>query len=82
MESTRRIVVDAVVEVCGTEESRLVDTATLQDLGIDSLDLLEIGMIVERELDTIVDAEDFDGVGTVGETVQVFDRVRASGDHG
>lgn len=75
MTVTRSAVVAAVIEVCGTDESNLVDDATLESLEIDSLDLLEVGMIVEENLGVIVEVEEFDGVGTLGETVAVFERL-------
>ena len=76
METTRRVVVNAVVEVCGTDEGRLIDDATLTDLEIDSLDLLEVAMIVEEELGVVVEADDFEDVATLGQTVAVFSRLQ------
>ena len=76
MATTRRVVVNAVVEVCGTDEGRLIDNATLQDLAIDSLDLLEVAMIVEEELGVVVEAEDFEDVETLGQTVAVFSQLQ------
>lgn len=53
-----------------TEASALVD-----DLGADSLDLLEIFMVLEDELDITADERDFVGVKTVGEAVDVIARL-------
>ena len=41
MDATRRVVVTAAFVVCGTEVKMLVDDSTLQDLAIDSLDLID-----------------------------------------
>lgn len=77
MESTglQSTVVDAVVEVCGIEANSLVADATLSELGVDSLDLLEVAMIVEDETGIVVQAEDFEGVETFGAAVAVFERL-------
>ena len=53
-----------------TEASSLTD-----DLGADSLDLLEIVMALEDELDLTADEKDFVGVRTVGEAVDVLARL-------
>lgn len=72
--SCRADVVDAVVEICGTDPADLDDGADLERLGIDSLDLIEIGMIMEERHDIALDGADFDGVTTFGGAVEVFDR--------
>lgn len=73
--SVRNLVVEAIVEVCDLDPSTLEDDAGLGDLGIDSLDLLEVAMIVESESGLVVQAEDFDGVETFGAAVAVFERL-------
>lgn len=82
MATMRDVVIAAVVEVCGLDPADLVDGATLADLEIDSLDLLEVAMVVEQETEVIVEAEDFEGVETFGAAVAVFDRLRAGVDGG
>ncbi len=78
--SLRPTVVAALDEVCGLDADSLVDGATLGDLGIDSLDLLEVAMIVEQETGVVVQAEDFDGVETLAAAVAVFDRLHHDAD--
>jgi acyl carrier protein len=72
--SIREAVADAVVEVCGTDRAELVDGATLESLDIDSLDLIEVGMIIEQQFDVQLQAESFQGVHTFGGAVEVFER--------
>ena len=74
----RNDVVEAVVEICGIAPEFLVDDADLEALQIDSLDLIEIGMIFEERHDARLSSEDFDGVTTFGGAVAVFDRVLRS----
>jgi acyl carrier protein len=74
-ESTQAVVYDALLEVCGLS-GPIDDAARLEDLGIDSLAVIEVGMIVEERLGVVLDANDFEGVATFGEVVAVFHRGR------
>jgi len=75
----RSDVVDAVVEVCGVDATLLVDDADLSSLEIDSLDLIEIGMIIEEKYDTTLDSQMFQDITTFGQAVAMFDGVIAAG---
>ena len=75
----RSDVVDAVVEVCGVKAELLVDDADLDSLNIDSLDLIEIGMIVEEQHNTTIDSQVFAEVTTFGQAVAAFDQSIAAG---
>lgn len=77
--TVRNDVIEAVVEVCGIDVAALVDGATLESLGIDSLDLIEIAMIIEDQHDTQISGDDFEDVTTFGGAVAVFDRVAGDG---
>jgi acyl carrier protein len=72
--SCRRDVIDAVVEVTGLDPEKITDDATLEELEVDSLDLIEIGMIIEQAHAIEVNGDDFEGVVTFGDAVGVFDR--------
>jgi acyl carrier protein len=71
----RQVVAGAAVEVCGLDPADLTDGATLVDLGVDSLDVIEIGMIVERSSGVQIDLDDFVEVRTFGEAVELFERL-------
>ena len=71
--STTVLLVSAIVEVCGTDSTRIVDGATLQSLDIDSIDLIEIATVLELEHGIVVEVEDFDGVVTFGDALAVFE---------
>ena len=73
--SCRPDVVDAVVEVCGVGPTAILDEATLESLDIDSLDLIEIAMIVEEKYPIEADGADFEAVETFGAAVEIFDRL-------
>lgn len=71
----RSDVVDAVEVVCGLAPDDVDDHATLESLGVDSLDLIEIAMIVEERYPIEPQGEDFEGVTTFGAAVATFDRL-------
>ena len=77
--TVRDDVVGAVGEVCGVVAEELKDEATLDGLEIDSLDLIEVGMIMEVKHGIRVSSDDFEDVSTFGDAVAVFDRIVASG---
>ena len=80
--TVRGDVVTAVVEVCGVEAEDLKNDSTLEDLEIDSLDLIEVGMIMEEKHGIRVSADDFEDVSTFGDAVAVFDRIVSAGAAG
>jgi acyl carrier protein len=73
------VMAEVVFEVCGIESPLLVDRATLKDLEIDSLDMLEIAMLMEERTGIEVQTEDFEGVETYRQVIVLFER--AQHDH-
>jgi acyl carrier protein len=69
------VVKGAILEVCGVDASEFVMSTRLADAGIDSLDLIEISMIVEERFNVHVEPERFEGVGTLGEAIAVFRQI-------
>ena len=55
------------IERLGVERSDISRDATLAELDLDSLDLVEIGQMVESKWCVRFDPQDFAGVETVGE---------------
>jgi acyl carrier protein len=66
MADVRQVAVQAVLTVKGIDISGADDETTLQSLDIESLDLVEIGMIVEVELSTEIDVDGFRQTSTLG----------------
>jgi len=58
-----------IVEQMGTEEDEITLETTSDDLGMDSLDLVEMVMVVEEEFDIEFLDEDAMNISTVGEMV-------------
>jgi len=62
---------DALVEF-GTDRELLRPDATLEELDIDSLDLFELGQILNHEFGIEVDPQDFEEVTTVGQAQEAM----------
>ena len=62
---------EALVEF-GADPAALRAEATLEELDIDSLDLFELGQILNQEFGFEVDPDDFDGVVTLGDAEKVL----------
>ena len=63
-----------IVDQLGVDESEVIPEASLQDdLGADSLDLVEIVMAFETEFNIDIPDEESEKIKTVGEAVQKID---------
>jgi len=62
---------DALVEF-GADSEKLQPEATLEELDIDSLDLFELGQILNHEFSIEVDPQDFEDVTTLGQAQDVM----------
>ena len=64
-----------VVDKLGVEESRVVPEANfLDDLGADSLDIVELVMEFEEEFDIEIPDEDAETITTVGAALDYIDK--------
>ena len=64
-----------VVDKLGVEESRIVPEANfLDDLGADSLDIVELIMEFEEEIDLEIPDEDAETITTVGAAVDYINK--------
>ena len=64
-----------IVDKLGVEESRIVPEASfLDDLGADSLDVVELIMELEEEFDLEIPDEDAEGITTVGSAVDYINK--------
>lgn len=61
---------DLLVDQLGVDEDEIsMGTSLMEDLGIDSLDLVELIMAIEQEFDIEIPDEDVEGIHTVGDVV-------------
>jgi acyl carrier protein len=70
-----------IVENLGTTGSKVEELkpeTTFQELGYDSLDAVEVVMLLEEEFDIVMPDEDADSIDTVGQMISYVTR-RLSG---
>ncbi len=64
-------IVEALIEF-GADPDQLKPEATLEELEIDSLDLFELGQILNQEYGVEVNPDDFENVVTLGDAQNVL----------
>ena len=69
-ESVEKVIFDGLAEL-GTERDQLSREASLEDLDVDSLDLVELAQIVEDEFGVELRGDDVKDVKTVGEVIDL-----------
>ncbi|HEX3239936.1 MAG TPA: phosphopantetheine-binding protein [Solirubrobacterales bacterium] len=69
-DNVEKVIYDGLVEL-GTERAELSREATLEDLDVDSLDLVELAQIVEDEFGVELKGDDVKDVKTVGEVIDL-----------
>jgi len=69
-ESVEKTIYDGLVEL-GTARDGLSREATLEDLDVDSLDLVELAQIVEDEYGVELKGDDVKDVKTVGDVIDL-----------
>jgi acyl carrier protein len=69
-ENVEKTIFDGLVEL-GTERDQLSREASLEDLDVDSLDLVELAQIVEDEYGVELKGDDVKDVKTVGDVIDL-----------
>jgi acyl carrier protein len=63
---------EAAAEVLGVDAAVVVEDATFKDdLGADSLDLVELVMALEERMDISIPEDELEGIKTVGQAVDI-----------
>jgi acyl carrier protein len=65
-EQVEKRIIEALVEF-GADPDEMRPEATLEELEIDSLDLFELGQVLNQEFGIEVDPDDFEDVRTLGD---------------
>jgi acyl carrier protein len=65
------VVLRELADVAEVDEERLTPEAVLEDLDIDSLDIVELGQIIEERFGVQLDGNSMKGIETVGEACRV-----------
>jgi acyl carrier protein len=72
-DAVRSEIIEELSQITGIEVNALTPEATLQDLDIDSLDLVEFKQIVEDRYDLVLERQDFTDVVTVGQALDAVE---------
>lgn len=62
-----------LVDEFGVDADAISPTATLEELDLDSLDLVEFGQLVEDEMGVVISDEEAESLKTVGDTVTLLE---------
>lgn len=69
-------IADALAEI-GPERDVITRESTFESLDVDSLDLVEVGQVIDDQFGVAIKGDDMEDLGTVGEVVDLV-IVRAS----
>ncbi len=68
-----------IVEQLGAEEAKVIPTAKfIDDLGADSLDVVELVMAMEEEFSVSIPDEAAEGIKTVGDAIAFIEKQKAA----
>lgn len=71
----RQAVERAIQEHVGHKEGKFSESSNLRDdLGVDSLDIMEIVMQVEEELNIVIEDDQFNNLMSVGDLMRVAEK--------
>jgi acyl carrier protein len=67
-------VLEAIEELGGPEASTISSTTTFEDIDVDSLDLVELGQIMEEQLEVTLETSDISELKTIADAVELVRR--------
>lgn len=70
-------VAQIIAEVSNQPLDKILPTATMEDLGIESLDVVEITTLLETEFNVIIMDADMSGVQMVGDVVKIIEKLES-----
>ncbi len=71
-EEIKDLIVTELSQLADVDPALMTPEATLKDLDIDSLDLVELAQIIEERLGVTLERDDFKDVATLGEAITVI----------
>jgi acyl carrier protein len=78
-ESTTHKVVHIIVDKLGIDQDKLrYDASFADDLGVDSLDVLELLVTIEKEFQLTIPDEEAEKIKTVGQLIDYVDEKRVT----
>jgi acyl carrier protein len=73
-EEIRDLLTTLLVEEFDIDSELLTDSATLEDLDLDSLDMVEIGQVVDQRWGARIRASDAEGITNFGGIIEMIHR--------
>lgn len=74
-------VADQLSELLGTDPTTVkADMTLIDDIGADSIDVVEMITAAERDFGIVVEEEQIYNIATVGDAVELIDRLRAESE--
>ncbi len=73
-EEIRELLTTLLVEEFDIDSELLTDSATLEDLDLDSLDMVEIGQVVDQRWGARIRASDAEGITNFGGIIEMIHR--------
>ncbi len=76
----RELLTTLLVEEFDIQPDLLTDTATLEELDLDSLDMVEIGQVVDQKYGVRIKASDAEGVSDFGGIIEmIYNKIATAG---
>jgi acyl carrier protein len=70
----RELIISELTELADLEPEAIKPEASLEDLGVDSLDLVELAQIIEERYGVHLEREDFKDITTLGSAIDAIVR--------
>ena len=77
--ATRDVIVDCLHDKLGTDPNSVSDTNTFDEIGADSIFLVEVSLRLERELDIPVPEGTLESTQSIASAVAAIDTLRKAG---
>ena len=67
---------EAIVELCSINGDIITEDATMENIGIDSLDVVDVITSLEETFEISISDEDVENIETVGDIVELVEHLR------
>jgi acyl carrier protein len=71
-EEVSKVVIDCIVEFAEVDAVEVTPSATLEELDVDSLDLVEIAQVLEERFGIVIEQAHMKDVTTVGDAIEAI----------
>lgn len=75
MEILKTVLYEKIGEMMGIEKEDMTDSMSFEDMGMDSLDLVEVVMEIEKRMNVVIPDDKLDYVTRIGEMVDVIYKI-------